>query len=105
MVHNFFLSELQPVVLLLLLTYLATLLLVLVAFVPGASENLVRFLVGLKQVVRFENGAYKHKAGKNAELIFALRKFFGDARIPLVIRLLFLLIILGYVVSKLFINL
>ncbi len=53
--HNLFMNQLQPEVLLLFVSYLATLLVVLIAYVPGAGENLVRFLAGLKQVARFDS--------------------------------------------------
>lgn len=103
MEHDFFLSQLNPTLLVLLLTYLASLLLLLIAFVPGAGENLVRFLVGLKQVVRLENKPSKGKIG--TDLIFAFRKFFRDTKIPLVIKVIFLLAVLLFIFGKFFIKL
>ena len=102
--NNFFMNmnQLQHAVLLLFVSYLATLLMVMVAFVPGAGENLVRFLAGLKQVARFDSGGGQGKL--NNGLITAVRQFLRDVKIPLVLKLLVLLIILVYVLGKLMNN-
>jgi hypothetical protein len=60
-------------------------------------------LVGVKQVVKFENKLVKSKTA--TDLIFALRKFFRDAKIPLIIKVIFLLAVLLFIFGKFFIKL
>lgn len=91
-------NQFPPTTLLLFVTYLSTLLIIVVSFVPGAGENMVRFLTGLKKVVQTEHRPHK----SNLELIRAFKNFFRDAQIPLVIKILLLVIALTFILGKLF---